>query len=98
MDFRVLKAWEIAVCKENCETYDRLKKVCLRKCANKECEYPLSALVEHFYSVEFEGKICDLCHTVEDSVRQQPGLREAHDVWKKEQAAKRRMLDSKNYL
>jgi hypothetical protein len=98
MEDRVLKSWEVSLTKQNCAVYDKLFKVISRKCANPECSYPLSALNEHFYSADAGGKICELCHTLEDSARQQPGLREAHDAWKRDQNSKKKMLDSKNYL
>jgi hypothetical protein len=94
---RVLKSWEVSLTKLNCETYDRLFRVCIRRCANPECDYPLSALVENFYSVTFEGKVCDLCHTLEDAANQQPGLREAHKEWKKIQDEKKRIIQNSKY-
>jgi hypothetical protein len=55
-------------------------------------------LVEHFYSNEFTGKVCDLCHTLEENARQFPGLREAHDEWKKQQSERKRLMDSGKYF
>jgi hypothetical protein len=95
---RALKPWELELTKRNCATYDRFRIICVRKCSNPECNYPLSALEENFFSNDFNGRICDLCHTLEDAARQQLGLRQAHEEWKQEQQAKKKMLDSKNYL
>src|SRR5882672_4090865 len=96
METRILKSWEVSAINRNLAHYDSLFKVCVRKCGH--CSYPLSALVEHFFSTEANGKVCDLCHTLEDAARQQPGLREAQMEWKQEQAAKKKILDTGRYF
>lgn len=94
---RTLKPWEISLTKLNCGTYDRLFKICVKKCSNPDCQYPLSALVDNFYSVSAEGKVCELCHAMEDAANQQPGLREAHKEWKKEQDDKKRIIQNSKW-
>ncbi len=96
MEFRQLTKKEQAVCEDNVHQFQYMFKICVRKCSY--CNYPLSALVEHFYSHETNGKVCDLCHTLEDAARQQPGLREAHDQWKADQVQKKKLTDGKNYF
>jgi len=98
MESRILTEAEIAICVWNCKSYAYDFKAIRGKCANPQCKYPLSALTENFYSHEVSGKVCDLCHTMEDAVRQQTGLRAAHENWKKEQESKKKILDNNRYL
>jgi len=65
-----------------------------KKCSNPECNYPLSALVEHHYSINFQGKVCELCHTMEDAANQQPGLRAAQETWKQEKRRKDKLAQN----
>lgn len=84
------------MCIENLWILQRLLGACIRKCAN--CEYPLSALVENFYSTYAKGAVCELCHAVEASCSSRKFFTLAHEEWEADQKAKKRMMDRNNYL
>jgi hypothetical protein len=97
MEIRVLTQQEVRLTKLNAYLFEAIFKYHKSHCANAECGYPVD-IMDSFYSHEAAGKICDLCHTLEDAARQQPGLRAAQEEWKQSQAAKRKILDRNNYL
>jgi len=98
MKYRILSPQEIKLCHLNCFLFDTLFRFHKHFCANQECNYPLDLANANFFSHELNGKVCDLCHTLEDAARQQPGLRAAHDEWKRDQADKKKILDSGKYF
>lgn len=97
MEFRVLTPNEEALCRQNLYELDRFFSIRKKlKCAN--CSFPLSVLEENSFSLSANGKICDLCHALEAAISVQPGLKKAHDEWKVEQDAKKKMLDKDKYF
>lgn len=84
------------ICSNNLWDLQRIMSFCKKKCAN--CEYPLSALEEHFSSIYAGGEICDACHTMESSVGARAWFRICHTQFLDEQKAKKRMMDRNNYL
>jgi len=75
----------------NCREYDYLFRMSRRKCANKLCNFPLTVGEEGYYSASVQGRVCDLCHTMEDAVNQFPGLRQAQEDWKTERDKRNRV-------
>jgi hypothetical protein len=99
METRVLTKNEAEFCRLNCFLFDAIFRFHNKAhCSNAECNYPLDTTEPAFFSHELNGRICDLCHVLDDAARQQPGLREAHEKWKAEQAAKKKILDTRNYF
>lgn len=102
MEYRILTPEEQDICERNCELYQALFRYCLKKCANPNCNFPMSALVEHNFSTDFGGKVCELCHAMEDSARSRPKLAQRWQTWKeaqeKEIARKKKILDDANYF
>jgi len=91
MLFRTFTEDEEKLIRRNCRVYDYLFRMSKRKCANKQCNFPLPAGEEGYYSSSAGGRVCDLCHTMEDAVNQFPGLRAAQEEWKLEQTARNRV-------
>ena len=97
METRTLLHSEKAICAANLRSYMADFKHCSKKCKN--CSYPISSLEGGgFYSLAAEGTICNACHTMEDAVNQQPGLRAAHAEWEKENKRKTRLKSGNDYF
>jgi len=97
METRTLLHSEKTVCAANLRSYLADFKHCSRKCKN--CNYLISMLEGGgFYSLSAEGTICSACHAMEDAANQQPGLRQAHIDWEKDNRRKNKMKSGNDYL
>lgn len=84
------------ICSDNLYDLQRILSFCKKKCAN--CEYPLSALEEHFSSISAGGEICDACHAMESSVNARQWFRIAHTAWLDDQRAKKKIISKNDYF
>jgi len=98
MEYRRLTEKEKEICRRNVELFDAMFVFCRQRCANPYCEYPMNGLVDGFNSLNFDGKICGLCHAMESALLFRPGLKAAQEAYKKEQDHKKKMLDDKRYF
>jgi len=97
METRTLLHSEKILCAANLRSYMADFRHCSKKCKN--CSYPISALEGGgFYSLHAEGVICNACHTMEDAVNQQPGLRHAHAEWQSLQKKMNRLKSGGEYF
>jgi hypothetical protein len=91
MEFRILTKREQELCKNNLADIQAYFKFCTRKCIH--CNYPLSGLIDHPHSIELNGPLCELCHTLEFVLRGKKGLEYAHQQWKDDQKKKKQILE-----
>lgn len=84
------------ICSANLYDLQRILSFCRKECAN--CEYPLSALEEHFSSIYAGGEICDACHAMESAVNARAYFRLLHTAFLDDQRAKKKIIDKNNYL
>ena len=91
MENRILSPKEGRICEQNLRDIAAFFKFCTKRCKN--CNYPLSGLIEHNYSTAAEGSVCELCHAMEFAVRGKKGLEAAQAEWRDEQKRKKRILE-----
>lgn len=95
-EFRQLTKDEERIIKSNVAVYDRLFALSKRRCANPLCDFPLVGLEEGYFSNNAPGRVCNMCHTLENIIASAPGLKAAHEEHKKELARKEKLKKSDN--
>ncbi len=88
---------ESEICEANCNNLDALLRTFRKECANPWCRYPLKPVDGHNFLAEY-GEVCELCHWMYHAVKRQPGLEWAHEQYKKDQARKKKIMDSEKYF